>query len=360
MAGIVGNAASLRRGARGMLGAMTSSRRQRRIGFIVFPAFNALDLSGPLEVFSIANELALEREPGRRPPYATVVIGVDARTMRAESGLDVLPHATLSDAPALDTLIVPGGYGLRKPRIFRTVSLWLQQQAPRLRRIASVCTGAYALAEAGLVDGCRVTTHWRHIEALAARYPQLTVDADAIFLRAGNCYTSAGISAGIDLALALVAEDEGTAASLEVARELVVHVKRDGEHKQRSAPLTFQLQAGDRLGELAAWALRNLDGDLSAEQLAQRCHLSVRQLNRRFRDAFNCSPAQYVEQLRVAEACTHLSGSRASIARVAAAVGFRSADVFRRAFLRQLGQSPAEYRALRGGERHSPIPRRSP
>lgn len=338
---------------------MKTALRQRRIGFLVFPAFNALDLTGPLEVFSIANELALEREPARRAPYATVVIGVDARAMRAESGLDVVPHATLSDAPALDTLIVPGGYGLRKPRTFRSVSRWLQQQAPRLRRIASVCTGAYALAEAGLLDGCRVTTHWRHVEALAARYPQLTVEADAIFLRAGQCYTSAGISAGIDLALALVAEDLGQSASLEIARELVVHVKRDGEQKQRSAPLTFQLQAGDRLGELAAWTLRNLDGDLSAEQLARRCHLSVRQLNRRFRETFNRSPAQYVEQLRVAEACAHLDGSRASIARVAAAVGFRSADVFRRAFLRQLGQSPTEYRAQREDQRRPAIRRRS-
>ena len=313
----------------------------------MFPAFNALDLSGPLEVFSIANELVHEREPGRRPPYATVVIGTAARAMRAESGLEVMPHTTLSDAPALDTLLVPGGHGLRRPRTFRTVTRWVQDQAPRLRRIASVCTGAYALAEAGLLDGCRVTTHWRHIQALAARYPRLTVEADAIFLRAG-----------IDLALALVAEDEGPALALEVARELVVHVKRDGDQKQRSAPLTFQIQAGDRLGELAAWALRNLDGDLSAEQLAQRCHLSVRQLSRRFREAFGLAPAQYIEQLRITEACARLSGSRASIARVAAAVGFRSADVFRRAFLRQFGLSPREYRARLERERRFTADRR--
>jgi len=337
---------------------MTTAPRSRRIGFIVFPAFNALDLSGPLEVFSIANELVHEREPGRRPPYATVVLGTAARAMRAESGLEVMPHTTLSDAPALDTLIVPGGHGLRRPRTFGTVSHWVQRQAPRLRRIASVCTGAYALAEAGLLDGCRVTTHWRHIQALAARYPRLTVEAAAIFLRAGNRYTSAGISAGIDLALALVAEDEGPALSLEIARELVIHVKRDGDQKQRSAPLTFQIQAGDRLGELAAWALRNLDGDLSAEQLAQRCHLSVRQLSRRFREAFGLAPAQYIEQLRITEACARLGGSRASIARVAAAVGFRSADVFRRAFLRQFGLSPREYRARLERERRCTTDRR--
>jgi transcriptional regulator GlxA family with amidase domain len=351
MAGIVGNPASLSARRRGMLGAMTTGRRPRRVGFVIFPTFNALDLSGPLEVFSIANELTLEREPQRRPPYETIVLGLAARAMRAESGLMVLPQATLSAAPPLDTLLVPGGCGLRRPRTMQTVSRWLGRQAPRLRRIASVCTGAYALAEAGLLDGCRVTTHWRHIAALAARYPRLSVEADAIFLRAGKMYTSAGISAGIDLALALVAEDEGTALSLEIARELVVHVKRDGNQTQRSAPLALQIQAGDRLGDLAAWMLHNLDGDLSVDQLARRCHLSPRQLNRRFHETFGQAPAQYIEQLRISEACAHLGNGRASIARVAAAVGFRSADVFRRAFLRQLGLTPGEYRAAPTGGR---------
>lgn len=334
-------------------GGMTTARHKRRIGFVVFPAFNALDLTGPLDVFSIANELVREREPGRSPPYETVVLGVAARPVRAESRLAVVPDTTLAAAPPLDTLVVPGGWGLRQPRTFRTVSRWLAARAPQLRRIASVCTGAYALAEAGLLDDCRVTTHWRHVEALAARYPRLQVQPDAIFLRAGNRYTSAGISAGIDLALELVAEDEGPALSLAVARELVVHVKRDGEQTQRAAPLALQLQAGDRFGDLLAWMLRNLDGDLSIEQLAQRCHLSPRQLNRRFRDSAGLAPAQYVEKLRVAEACVRLVGSRAGIARVAAAVGFRSADVLRRAFQRQLGLSPAQYRArLATRQRH--------
>lgn len=328
---------------------MTTTRRTRRIGFIGFPQFNALDLTGPLDVFSAASELEQERAgPSRRPIYETVVLGLDRQPFRAESTLAVLPDATLDAAPPLDTLIVPGGCGIRRPETLQALALWLRRHGRRLRRVASVCTGAYALAEAGLLDDCRVATHWRHAAALAARYPQLQVDADAIFLRAGRIYTSAGISAGIDLALALVAEDHGPALALEVARELVVHVKRDGGQKQYSAPLAFQVQAGDRLGELAAWALAHLDQDLSVERLAERGNMSRRQLSRRFRQAFGVAPAAYVEQLRIAEACQRLSESRADLERVAAAVGFRSADVFRRAFERHVGIAPAQYRARFG------------
>lgn len=325
---------------------MTTARRTRRIGFIGFPQFNALDLTGPMDVFSAAAELELERAgPRRRPVYETLVIGLDPAPFRAESTLAVVPDATLADAPPLDTIIVPGGRGVREPATLAALAQWLRGRGRRARRIASVCTGAYALAEAGLLDGSVVTTHWRHARALAARYPQLTVDADAIFLRNGRIYTSAGISAGIDLALALVAEDHGPALALDVARELIVHVKRDGGQRQYSVPLAFQTAAGDRLGELAAWMLRHLDGDLSVERLAERCSLSRRQLSRRFHEAFGLAPAQYVERLRVDEARQRLSESRVPVDRIATAVGFRSVDVFRRAFERQVGIAPARYRA---------------
>jgi transcriptional regulator GlxA family with amidase domain len=325
---------------------MTNARRTRRIGFLGFPQFNALDLTGPMDVFSAAAELELERAGARRKPvYETIVLGLDHAPFRAESTLAVLPDATLADSPPLDTVIVPGGCGVREPATLAALAHWLRSRGRRVRRIASVCTGAYALAEAGLLDGSVVTTHWRHANALAARYPQLRVDADAIFLRNGRIYTSAGISAGIDLALALVAEDHGPALALDVARELIVHVKRDGGQRQYSAPLAFQTAAGDRLGELAGWMLRNLDGDLSVEALAERSHLSRRQLSRRFRDAFGLAPAQYVEQLRIDEARQRLSESRVAIERIAAAVGFHSVDVFRRAFERQVGIAPAHYRA---------------
>jgi transcriptional regulator GlxA family with amidase domain len=337
-----------------MLARMTTARRTRRIGFIGFPRFNALDLTGPMDVFSAAAELELEQAGQRRRAiYETVVLGLDGTPCRTESALTVLPDLALADAPPLDTVIVPGGCGVREPATLAALAQWLRRRAPRLRRIASVCTGAYALAEAGLLDGCRVTTHWRHADALAARYPQLTIDADAIFLRSGSgrIYTSAGISAGIDLALALVAEDHGPALALAVARELVVHVKRDGGQRQYSAPLAFQTQAGDRLGELAAWTLRHLGEDLSVERLAQRCSLSRRQLSRRFREVFGVAPAQYVERLRVDEARQRLSESRVPIDRIAATLGFRSADVFRRAFERQVGIAPAQYRARFGASK---------
>ncbi len=323
---------------------MDTARRIRRIGFLGFPQFNALDLTGPMDVFSAAAEL--ERGGARRRPvYETIVLGLDGAPFRAESRLAIVPDAVLADAPPLDTVVVPGGCGVREPATLAALAQWLRQRHRRVRRIASVCTGVYALAEAGLLDGSTVTTHWRHAPALAARYPALRVDADAIFLRNGRIYTSAGISAGIDLALALVAEDHGPALALAVARELVVHVKRDGGQRQYSAPLAFQTAAGDRLGELAAWMLRHLDGDLSVERLAERCSMSRRQLSRRFLDAFGLSPAHYVERLRIDEARQRLSESRASVDRIAAAVGFRSVDVFRRAFERQVGIAPAHYRA---------------
>ncbi|TDR42454.1 AraC family transcriptional regulator with amidase-like domain [Tahibacter aquaticus] len=327
---------------------MATSTRTRRIGFVVFENFNALDLTGPLEVFAAANDLAQEQAARRaRPLYEAVILGPAVRVYRAESGVAVKADVRLAASPPLDTVLMPGGHGIREPATLRRLAAWLQQQG-RVRRIASVCTGAYALAEAGLLDGCRVSTHWRHAQKLAQRYPALQVDADAIFLHQGRCYTSAGISAGIDLALALLAEDHGSALALAVARELVVPFKRDGGQKQYSDSLAFQTQAGDRLGELSAWMLANLAQDLSLPRLAQRACVSPRQLSRRFQQAFGLAPAAYVEKLRVEQARQRLSESRASIARVAAAVGFRSADVFRRAFERRVGVNPATYRARFG------------
>ena len=329
--------------------AMALSTRTRRIGFVVFENFNALDLTGPLEVFAAANDLAQEQAPPRsRPLYETVILGPALRCYRAESGVAIKADVRLAASPLLDTLLMPGGHGIREPATLQRLAAWLKQQHARVRRIASVCTGAYALAEAGLLDGCRVSTHWRHAQKLAQRYPALQVDADAIFLRQGRCYTSAGISAGIDLALALLAEDHGPALALAVARELVVPFKRDGGQKQYSDSLAFQTQAGDRLGELSAWMLANLAQDLSLPRLAERACVSPRQLSRRFQQAFGMAPAAYVEKLRVEQARQRLSESRASIARVAAAVGFRSADVFRRAFERRIGVSPATYRTRFG------------
>lgn len=325
---------------------MNRAARTKQIGFLGYQGITALDLIGPMEVFATANTLIDSKRTKTSPPaYELVVFALDKRPFSAESGVTFLPQATLATVPALDTLIVPGGRGLHEPTQLKIASQWLRQNHRRIRRIASVCTGIYALAEAGLLDGCTVTTHWRYAEAFAKSYPGVELDVDAIFIQQGKLYTSAGITAGIDLALALVQEDHGPKLALAVAQELVVYLKRAGGQSQFSERLSFQAGTVGRLAELGAWMLENLAGDLSVEKLAERCQISPRQLSRLFKIDLDISPAAYVERLRTEEAGQRLLADNASIERIAEAVGFSSADVLRRAFERRYGVSPAQFRA---------------
>jgi transcriptional regulator GlxA family with amidase domain len=321
--------------------------RSRRIGFLGYPGMTALDLAGPAEVFSTAAELAPATTRVNRRLYEIVVLGLDCHPFPTESGLMAVPEVALADAPPLDTLIIPGGRGLREPARLALVATWLRRRQRGIRRIASVCTGAWALAESGLLDGLRATTHWRFADTLAAAYPKIRVEPDTIYIREDRIYTSAGITAGIDLALALVEEDHGPPLALAVARELVVHLKRAGGQRQFSERLAMSVDAGNPLAELTAWIQAHLADDLSLARLAERCHVSPRQLARRFDRTFGMSPASYVERMRTDEA-SQLLLSAGSIERIAAAVGFSSADVFRRAFERRVGVSPQQFRARFG------------
>jgi transcriptional regulator GlxA family with amidase domain len=315
-----------------------------RVGFIGFDGVNAVDLSGPLEAFASANDL--QTDQGRPRRYDTLVLGLSRRLFTTDSGLEIKPHATLADAPPLDTLVIPGGTGLRRPQTQAAVVAWVRAHAKRIRRIASVCTGIYGLAAAGLLDGRRVTTHWRFARAVAEQFPALKVEADAIFVQDGPYFTSAGVTAGIDLALALIEQDFGAQLALEVARDLVVYVKRDGGQEQYSQPLQFQVaSSSDRLAALGAWIPAHLRQDLSVEALAAQACLSPRQFGRRFRKVFQTTPAEFVETLRLDEARRRLCAPGTSIAEVAESVGFASADAFRRAFERRFGVGPRAYRA---------------
>lgn len=311
----------------------------RRIGFVIFPRVTALDFIGPMEAFVAADG------KGRRGGYELVVIGLDRSPVRAESGVEFNAACGLDSAPPLDTVLIPGGGGLREPRVISAVSRWLLKRAARTRRIASVCTGIYGLAATGLLDGRRVATHWAFAPDVARRFPKLHVDADALFVKDGKFYTSAGVTAGIDLALALIEEDRGPTAALAAARELVVYLKRSGDQAQYSDPLRFQARSGDRFADLAAWIAVNLRQPLSVEQLAGRMGLGARHFSRRFKMAFNMTPAEFVERRRLEEACGRLLQPRANVDTVAASVGFRSAEVFRRAFQRRFGVAPGHYRA---------------
>jgi transcriptional regulator GlxA family with amidase domain len=329
--------------SKGVRRAPLRAARGIRIGILGFDSVTALDLVGPADAFSTANEVwqALQGGP---LPYRITLLGLTRRSFVAESGLSFEAHALLDDAPALDTLIVPGGRGLRETKANAHLVGWLRAHARDCRRIASVCTGIYGLAPSGLLGGRRVTTHWRFARDVAQRFPTLLVDDNALYLQDGPYYTSAGITAGIDLSLALIEEDLGPRVALAVARDLVVYLKRPGGQAQYSEPLRMQVLSSDRFADLAAWIVGHLDHDLSVEALAARANLSPRHFSRRFTAVFGCAPARYVEDLRMSEARRMLSQDGVGIQRVAAAVGFASADVFRRTFERRFGLSPNDYR----------------
>jgi transcriptional regulator GlxA family with amidase domain len=255
------------------------------------------------------------------------------------------PHKTIKNAPSLDTLIIPGGKGLRVPETQKKAAEWITIRAARTRRIATVCTGTFGLAATGLLNGRRVTTHWRQAQELAQRFPELKVDPNALYLKDGKFYTCAGITAGIDLALALIEEDFGPRVALSVARELVVYLKRPGGQEQFSEPLKFQTDSSDRFADLAAWIQGHLRQDLSAEALAERACLSPRHFTRRFKDVFGTTPAAFVEDLRLREARERLTLPDQTIGSVADSIGFKSADAFRRAFERRYGLQPSSYRS---------------
>jgi len=312
----------------------------RRIGILGFNGVMALDVVGPFDALS---SVCIE-DRDTLNGYEVVIIGLSANPFVAETGIVFKPHRTIRNAPSLDTLIIPGGKGLRVPQTQQTVAEWVGKRAAKTRRIATVCTGTYGLAATGLLNGRRVTTHWRHAQDLARNFPELKVDPKALYLKDGKFYTCAGITAGIDLSLALIEEDFGPRVALSVARELVVYLKRPGGQEQFSEPLKFQTQASDRFRDLAAWIQGHLQEDLSAEALADRACLSPRHFSRRFKDAFDATPAAFVESLRLTEARERLALPNQTIESVAASVGFKSADAFRRAFERRYGLRPTTYR----------------
>ncbi|HLJ92875.1 MAG TPA: DJ-1/PfpI family protein [Gemmataceae bacterium] len=312
------------------------------VGLLGFDGVMALDIVGPIDAFASAR---VEGKAGEsRPGYKVVLIGLSSRPFVSESGISFKPHTTIHNVRRLDTLIIPGGPGLRTPRIQAAVAEWVQTRAGVFRRVATVCTGVYGLAPTGLLDGRRVTTHWRYARNVAEQFSRLRVDADALYIKDGPFYTCAGVTAGIDLSLALIEEDYGPSVALAVARELVVYLKRAGGQEQYSEPLRFQTRATDRLADLVAWMQTHLAADLSVEALAGKMHLCPRHFTRRFKDAFGTPPAAFVEDLRLREARQRLSRANLSVESVGQSVGFKSGDTFRRAFERRFGLNPTSYR----------------
>jgi transcriptional regulator GlxA family with amidase domain len=310
----------------------------RRVVLLAFPDVQALDVIGPAEAFSVATRLG----PG---DYRIELVAAGGRAVKTSSGF----RLAADEAPEtcrgpIDTLVVGGGLGV--PAAARDADLvaWLRRAAGRSRRVASVCTGAFLLAEAGLLDGRRATTHWAACRELAVRHPGVRVETDPIFIRDGDIYTSAGVTAGIDLALALVEEDHGPRMALEVARWLVLFVKRPGGQSQFSAQLASQLAERHPLRELQAWIVAHPGEDLSVPALASRAFMSERNFARAFRREVGMTPAAYVEAVRVDRARMLLETSDAPVEVVASQCGFGTVETMRRAFARRVRVSPSDYR----------------
>jgi len=311
----------------------------RRVTVLAFPGVQAIDVFGPIEVFSAADRLAgggayeIELVAGRRGAIDT------------SSGVRVLADRTASAVRGpLDTLIVAGGEGVSAALGDRRLIRWLAGAAARSRRLCSVCTGAFLLAEAGLLDGRRATTHWAACEELARRYGEVAVEPDPIFVRDGNVATSAGVTAGIDLALALVEEDLDPELARQVARWLVLFLRRPGDQAQFSGALEAPVAERPALRELQDWIPGHLAEDLSVAALAERAAMSPRNFARAFRRELGATPASYVERLRVELARSHLESSDLPIEVVATQCGFGTVETLRRAFQRRVGTSPGQYR----------------
>ncbi|KPC61417.1 GlxA family transcriptional regulator [Streptomyces chattanoogensis] len=316
-----------------------------RVVIAVFPDVDLLDVTGPAEVFALAN-----RETAGRAGYQVRLAGPVAGEVRTSAGVRLLADVAFDDVGGqVDTLLVPGAVDMTDDgplaRIDGAVVAWVKETAAHARRVASVCVGAHLLAAAGLLDGKTATTHWSTAAQLAADHPSVTVDPDPIFVRTdrGRLWTGAGISACLDLALALVAEDLGEQAALTVARQLVMYLKRQGGQSQFSVPLSRPAGRRD-IDELRLWITDHLDEDLSAGALAARMCLSERHFARVFKQETGTGPAAYVEAARIEVARRLLETTDCPLGQVAAAAGLGSAETLHRAFRRQLATTPAAYR----------------
>jgi transcriptional regulator GlxA family with amidase domain len=324
---------------------LASDSQPRHIGILAYPGVALLDAVGPLEVFAAANIVLAERSPRCAKAYQVEIWSEHVGAIDGSCGVSL--NATRSIAAAapfeLDTLIVAGSPGtgnlISKPCVD-----WLREATGGIRRVGGICTGVFLLAEAGLLDGCRAVTHWAFCDELARRYPAIRVEPDPIFLRDGRFYTTAGMTAGMDLALALVQDDLGRDVALATAQLLVVFLKRPGGQSQFSAHLAAQFDGDSPIAELQRWILDQLDTDLTIEALAERVHMSPRNFVRNFEREAGTPPGVFVERARLDAARRALEDGEHRLETIARHCGFTSAEILRRLFQRRMGLSPTAYR----------------
>jgi transcriptional regulator GlxA family with amidase domain len=328
----------------------------RRIGILSYSGADILDIAGPSEVFAFANLMLLMRGLTKQPAYIIDVLAEQAGVVTTLMGLQIVAtHAYSETDDDFDTLFIAGGFipagffqgiDVGDPLIFKNPALinWIRTMSTRVRRLASVCTGAFALAESGLLNGRRATTHWDFCQRLMLDYPEVSVEPNQIFIQEGNIFTSGGVTSGIDLALAMLEEDWGHDIALAVARYIVVFLKRQGGQSQFSNYLTSEATKRPELRDLQTWIMTHLTEDLRVEALATRLCMSPRNFARLFLDATGMTPAKYVEMVRIDAARHYLETSALSIEIIAEKSGFYDAERMRRSFIRQLGVNPKNYR----------------
>ena len=309
---------------------------------LAYPSVKLLDVTGPIQVFASAN--AFMAQAGEAMPYAIRIVAQSGDRVEASGGVELAVHPLSAVDAALDTLVIAGGEGVAAAATDTALIDWVRERAKQSRRTASVCTGAFLLAASGMLDGRRAVTHWAFCAELARRFPAIRVEPDRIFIQDGPVWTSAGVTSGIDLALALVEEDLGRAAALAVARYLVVFLKRPGGQAQFSEFLSLQT-TDERFGALHDWISNHLGGDLSLPVLARQAGMSERSFSRHYAEATGQTPARAIERLRVQGARHLLSETRLPVKRISQRCGFGSEETMRRSFLRLLDTTPQDYRA---------------
>lgn len=318
----------------------------RRIAMLAFPDVQVLDVMGPLEVFSRTSRWLVDHGHTKAPVYEVEVLALKRGVLRTSSGLRIHADRAIADVgKGLDTLMIAGGLGVQRLRAEKALVHWIRRQARLVRRLASICTGAFLLAETGLLQGRRATTHWNHCADFTQDFPDIALEPDTLFVKAGTLYTSAGVTAGMDLALALVEEDFGREVALAVARELVVFLKRPGGQSQFSSQLALQLAEREPLRELQAFIAEHPHEDLSIPRLARRAAMSPRNFTRVFTHEVGITPGRFVLSVRVETARRLLEETSDSLEAICARSGLGTPESLRRAFLKTLGVPPGQYRS---------------
>lgn len=303
-----------------------------------------LDVVGPLEVMSRTSRWLLDNGMAQNPAYEVEIVAPETGPVTMSSGLKVVAERSYRQVRKIDTLMIGGGIGFAAAREDAGLIAWVQRKLPQVERLASICTGAMILGRAGLLDGLRATTHWEYCSLLEKECPDVAVEADAIYVQQGKLYTSAGVTAGMDLALALVEEDWGKEVALAVAQELVMFMKRPGGQSQFSSFMAAQHTDSDRFRDLQVWMQSHLHEDLSVERLAQRIAMSPRNFARAFARETGETPGRFVQRARLEAARRDLEESRRGVDQVAARCGFGTAETMRRTFVKHLRISPKDYR----------------